>query len=173
MKRLLLCRHAKSSWKEATLSDFERPLNKRGRANAPEMGRRLRSQGVRPDLVLSSPARRALETAKLLAAEFDIPGKKILVKPELYDSYPAKLLQIIRGFADDCNCVLMVGHNPEITILANILGSLELENVPTGGIVALDFAVDTWAAVDEERGRLAFFEYPRRERNGRGPADGE
>lgn len=163
MKRLLLCRHAKSSWKDGTLADFDRPLNKRGRENAPAMGKRLRKMGVQPELVVSSPARRALDTARLLAGELGIPAKKIQVIAEVYDSFPAKLLQIVQGFDDGLATVLMVCHNPEITMLANILGVPDLENVPTGGIVALDFAVGSWALIDEGGGTLAFFDYPRRE----------
>ena len=164
MKRLLLGRHAKSSWKDGELPDFDRPLNKRGRENGPEMGKRLVKLGVRPDLVMSSPARRALDTARLLADTFGIPKKKIQIERDLYDSYPAKLLQIIQGLDSGLATVLLVGHNPEITILANILvAGLGLDNIPTGGIVALDFPVDAWQAVDEESGILAFFEYPRKD----------
>ena len=163
MKHLLLCRHAKSCWKDGTLADRDRPLNKRGKQNAPEMGRRLGQRGMEPDLVVSSPARRALDTAKLLAREWGIPAKKILVIDEMYDSYPAKLLRLIQGFDSRYDTVLMVGHNPEITILANILADLGIDNIPTGGIVALDFAFDSWGEVDELSGSLAFFDYPRKE----------
>ncbi|HBI14589.1 MAG TPA: hypothetical protein DDY20_03595 [Desulfobulbaceae bacterium] len=163
MKHLLLCRHAKSSWKDGTLADFDRPLNGRGRQNAPEMGRRLRRRGVQPDLVVTSPARRALGTAKLLASECGVLKKNILVLDSLYDSYPAKLLLFIQSLDDRLGTVLLVGHNPEITILANILGNLGIENVPTCGIVALDFPVGSWAEVDEEGATLNFLDYPRKE----------
>ena len=163
MKHLLLCRHAKSCWKDGTLADRERPLNKRGKQNAPEMGRRLCQRGAVPDLIVSSPARRALHTAKLLARECGIPAKNILLMDEMYDSYPAKLLQLIQRLDNRYVTVLMVGHNPELTILANILADLGIENVPTGGIVALDFACATWGEVAEESGSLAFFDYPRKE----------
>ena len=163
MKRLLLCRHAKSSWQDGSLADIDRPLNKRGKQNAPEMGRRLRRLGLRPDLVISSPARRARHTAKLLAKECGVPRKKIHLIPEVYDSYPAKLLQLIQGLDNRWNTVLIVGHNPEVTILANLLADLGLDNVPTGGIVALDFEVGAWSEVGELEGALNFFEYPRKE----------
>lgn len=172
MKRLLLCRHAKSSWKDGTLQDFDRPLNKRGRANAPEMGRRLAERGEQPDLVLSSPARRALDTATLLAGELGIGRKEILVVADLYDSYPAKLLQVIHDLDNGCDRVLLVGHNPEITILANLLAPLDLENIPTGGIVALDFDVARWDALAEQGGVLAFSDCPR-EGGGRGQGEPE
>lgn len=164
MKHLLLCRHAKSSWKDGTLPDRERPLNKRGKQDGPEMGRRLRQRGAVPDLIVSSPARRALATARLLAGECGIPAKKILVIDGMYDSYPAKLLQLIQGFDDRHDTVLMVGHNPELTILVNILANPDIENVPTSGIVALDFACDRWGEVAEQSGSLVFFDYPRKEK---------
>jgi phosphohistidine phosphatase len=163
VKRLLVCRHAKSSWKDGTLADFDRPLNKRGRGNAPEMAGWLRAGGVIPDLVVSSTAVRALDTAKLMAREFKIQRKKILALGELYDSYPAKIMQIVQGFDDRYGTVLLLGHNPELTILVNILGNLRIENIPTCGVVGLDFAVNSWSEIREGGASLAFFEYPRKE----------
>ncbi|MCL7488760.1 MAG: histidine phosphatase family protein [Desulfobulbaceae bacterium] len=162
MKQLLLCRHAKSSWKYMDLADIDRPLNKRGRKNAPEMGKRLKQRQVKPDRIVSSPARRAFETALAIAGELGIPGKKILVAEEVYGAYPAKLLKLIRNFDNRHDRVMMVGHNPEITILANLLGGLAIDNVPTGGIVALDFPVSSWEKVTEEKGVLVFFDYPKK-----------
>ena len=162
MKRLFLCRHAKSSWKDLSLDDIDRPLNKRGKENAPEMGRRLNAQGIRPDLIISSPAKRALKTARCLAKELDFDKKKIRIMEEIYGAYAEELLEIIRGIDNDAELVIIVGHNPETTVLANILGDLDIDNVPTCGIVALDFSVVSWAQVRKGKGTLAFFDYPRK-----------
>lgn len=162
MKRLVLCRHAKSSWKDSSLADIDRPLNKRGRRNAPEMGRRLIRKGVRPDLIVCSPARRAHATAMYLGREYGLPGSEIRIVDAVYNAYPLKLLEIIHSLDAVHDQVVLVGHNPEITVLANLLGRLRIENVPTCGVVVLDFAVGSWAEIREERGSLVFFDYPRR-----------
>jgi len=169
MKHLLLCRHAKSSWKNSSLADFDRPLNKRGKKDGPEMGRRLAERGLQLDLIVSSPARRALETAKLVARELGISRKEIKVERKIYDSFPSALQRIIHQLDDGYDRVMLVGHNPETTMLANILGDLSIDNVPTCGIVALDFAVDAWQDVREGEGILVFFDYPKKEKRDDAP----
>lgn len=162
MKQLLVCRHAKSSWKDMTLADIDRPLNKRGRMNAPEMGKRLAKRSMKPDLIVSSPARRAMATAIGIAGELGIAKKRIQVVDALYATYPAKMVAIIQSFDDVYDRVMMVGHNPETTVLVNLLGGLEIDNVPTGGIVALGFDISSWKKVTEGKGSLIFFDYPRK-----------
>ena len=162
MKHLLLCRHAKSSWKDSTLTDIDRPLNKRGRKNGPEMGRRLAHRGVKPDLIVSSSARRALKTARIIAREVGVSGKEVVVMDGVYDSFPSRLMQVIRKLDNQYDRVLLVGHNPETTMVANILGDLTIDNVPTCGIVALDFNVTVWQDVCEGKGVLVFFDYPKK-----------
>lgn len=162
MKRLVLCRHAKSSWKDDSLADIDRPLNRRGRKNAPEMGRRLVRKGVKPDLIICSPALRAYATAVNLGRECGLRGTEIRIVDGVYNAYPLRLLEIIRGWDDVHEQVILVGHNPEITVLANLLGRLRIENVPTCGVVVLDFAVGSWVEIQEEKGSLFFFDSPRR-----------
>ncbi len=162
MKRLLLCRHAKSSWKDISLHDIDRPLNKRGKRNAPVMGTLLRERGVVPDIILSSPACRARKTARQLAGKTGYPRKKIVIVDALYGASPDRMLKIIQKLDDSGETALLVGHNPETTMLANILGNLDISNVPTCGIVALDFAVQEWKDVRPQQGTLVFFEYPRK-----------
>ncbi len=162
MKSLLLCRHAKSSWSDTTLADIDRPLNKRGKRDAPLMGARLAMLGVKPDAIVSSPARRAYKTARHLAGTLGFPRKMILVINEIYGASPDILLAIIRAFDNQAAQVVMIGHNSEITVLANKLGGLGIDNVPTCGVVALDFAVRSWRDVAKGRGGRTFFEYPRK-----------
>lgn len=163
MKRLLLCRHAKSSWKDSTLADIDRPLNKRGKRDAPFMGKRLAGRGMHPDLIVSSPAKRALATAGKLAKEVQYPKKKITVIDEMYGASPGKLLAIVRGLDRNSSTVYLVGHNPETTIFANYLGRLDIANVPTSGIVALEFNVGSWEEIGGGTGGLLFFDFPRKE----------
>lgn len=162
MKRLLLCRHAKSSWKDITLEDIDRPLNKRGKRDAPEMGRRLAAGGIKPDMIISSPARRACKTARQLAKLTGFGKKNVILLREVYAASANELLAIVREFDDAASVVFVVGHNPETTVLANMLGDLDIDNVPTCGVVALDFAVDSWQQIGETKGTLVFFDYPRK-----------
>lgn len=163
MKRLLLCRHAKSSWKEASLSDIERPLNKRGKRNAPEMGKRLAGRGILPDLIASSPAKRAQSTARRLAKKLDYPKNNIVIIDSLYGASIRQMTEIVRGLDNSFDTVYLVGHNPEITIFANYLGRLNIDNVPTCGVVALELNAVSWCDVDKDKGKLIFFDYPRKE----------
>lgn len=162
MKRLLICRHAKSSWKEPKLRDFDRPLNKRGKGDAPEMGRRLAAQGVQPDLICSSPAVRAGETARQYAEKIGYPVEQIRFNPRLYEASVALLLALIHKVEPEVETLMVVGHNPESTLLANYLSGLTIGNIPTSGIVALTFAASSWQDIKASGGTLLFFDYPKK-----------
>lgn len=144
-----------------TLHDIDRPLNKRGRKDAPVMGARLAGRGLQPNLIISSPAVRALKTAGRLAKQVGCPRRDISIENDIYGASVESLLGIVRGCDNGCNMVMMVGHNPEMTLLANMLGCLDINNVPTCGIVELDFEITTWKDVGRKKGELAFFDYPR------------
>lgn len=161
MKRLLICRHAKSSWSQSDLRDFDRPLNKRGERDAPEMGRRLAARGLRPDLICASPAVRALATAHHYAQQLHYPLPQIRTNPAQYAANVPILLQLVQETEAVVALLMVVGHNPESTALANVLGSLMIGNIPTSGIVALDFAVDSWQQVAPGKGTLLFFDFPK------------
>ena len=167
MKRLYLCRHAKSSWNDMTLMDVDRPLNKRGKRDAPEMGRRLAALETKPEMIVSSPARRARKTAGQLAKALGLCKKDIIIREEIYGASVDELLEIIQGLDDDVSSVIIVGHYPEMTVVANILGDLAVDNVPTCGVVAYDFPVSSWPEIKKGRGMLAFFDYPRKKGIGR------
>jgi phosphohistidine phosphatase len=160
-KRLLICRHAKSSWQDATLSDIERTLNMRGERDAPKMGKRLKKRGLQPDLIMSSPAVRARSTAEILAIQLGYPPEKIRINTSQYAATVPSLLALLREVEPQFRTVMMVGHNPESTALANILGGLHLENIPTCGIVALEFPVVSWKEIAEKNSTLLFFDFPK------------
>ncbi len=162
MKRLVLCRHAKSSWKDPSLADLDRPLNRRGKRDAPLMGERLAARGIMPDAVVSSPARRARKTARHLARKLHFPLADIRIIDRIYAASPEVLLDCIHRFDPGWEQVIMVGHNNEFTILANLLGGLAIGNVPTSGVVCLDFPVASWQDVEEGGGNLVFFDYPKK-----------
>jgi phosphohistidine phosphatase len=160
MKTLLIVRHAKSSWKDMSLSDWERPLNKRGKRDAPMMGQRLADIGIRVDSIVSSTAVRAISTADIIADEIGFQ-KEIDQRDDLYHADERALLSTIRGFSDDLHAVMLVAHNPSITELVNELSGRWIDNVPTCGIAKFVYDVKSWKDV----GRLApmdfQFDYPK------------
>jgi len=162
MKRLYLVRHAKSSWKDPSLEDRERPLNKRGRRDAPEMAKRLKRRGDIPDLLVSSPAKRALKTARAMAKKFGYPKEGIVVDQALYGSGMAGVLDAVRRVDDGFGRVMVVGHNPDLTELASTLTDYEVDHIPTCGVFCVDFDLPCWRAVSEGTGRFVFFDFPRK-----------
>lgn len=162
MKRLYLIRHAKSSWKNPALADFDRPLNKRGKRDAPFMGKLLAKQKVRCDLILTSPAKRAFNTAKIIAKEIGFPKKKIVTDEAIYLMDTQTLVEVIKHIDDSVNRLMMFGHNPGFTILANYLSDYKVENIPTCGIFCIDFDISSWSKVSEGNGIFQFFDYPKK-----------
>ncbi len=163
MKRLYLIRHAKSSWSNPHLSDFKRPLNKRGKVNGPEMADRLAARGIRPDIIVSSPAKRAKKTARFMAAGVEYNRNDIIYKKELYLGYLSRYLDIIGTFFKRSNTLFLVGHNHTITDLANYLTGESLANVPTCGIVAVEFARKKGFSKKRAAGKMLFFDYPKKD----------
>jgi phosphohistidine phosphatase len=161
MKRLYLIRHAKSSWDDPDLADFERPLNKRGKEDAPVLGKRLKKSKVKLDLVLSSPAKRALKTAKIIAKELGFPKKQIVTDEFLYNASVSTLLNVIQNIDDTFQQVMLVGHNPGLTDLAQYLTNVQIDNIPTCGVFCMDFDHPSWQEVAEGKGKFVFFNYPK------------
>jgi len=161
VKRLTLVRHAKSGHKDGSLPDFERPLSRRGKEDAPEMGRRLAARGCAPDALVTSPAKRARKTAEKIARALGFPEDAIGEDSRVYDAGVGTLIETIRDFDDAWDHVLLVGHNPGFTELANLLGHLEIPNLPTCGVVCLDLAETTWRKVAQGAGTLVFYDTPK------------
>ncbi len=162
MKTLFLVRHAKSSWKDHSLADRDRPLNKRGKRDAPEMGRRLAARGGAPDLIVSSPAVRALATARVVADAVVYPTREIVEDERLYMASADGLLDGIRGLDDRFDRVFLFGHNPGLTDLVNDLSEDEIENVPTCGVVEFRVEVERWKDLGSEAVERVDFDYPKR-----------
>ncbi len=161
MKELIIVRHAKSSWRDSGLEDRERPLNKRGERDAPEMGARLARRKDRPDLIVSSPAVRALATARIIARKLDYARKDIVLIERLYGAGLDELLDVIRKADESVATLLLFGHNPGLTQLANHLGPREIPNLPTCGVLHLRFDADIWAVVGFARGEEVLFDFPK------------
>jgi len=162
MKRLTLVRHAKSSWANPGTPDRDRPLAGRGERDSRKMGRRLVGRKARPSLILSSPAVRAHATAKAIAAALKYPSEFLQLEDEVYLAAPEELVELVQRQRDDFSDLMLVGHNPGLTDLVNqLLTEFKLENLPTGGVVAIDFETDTWSEIIEKPARLIYYDYPK------------
>ena len=159
MKTLLLMRHAKSSWDMPAQPDFERPLNERGQRAAPLMGRFLRRQSLQPDLVISSPAERARQTAALAlaAAEFTCETR---YDARIYEASAARLLEVCREIEDQVSTALLVGHNPGMEEFVHLLTGAR-ERMPTAAIACVAFDLNKWSNIEPEMGRLAWLVKPK------------
>ncbi len=160
-KVLYLVRHAKSSWSDSSLTDRDRPLNKRGRRSAPEMGRRLMVQGHRPELIVSSPANRAISTASFIAQELDYNVSHIVTDENLYFSGMVSMQSVLQRLDDRYQTVMIVGHNPAMTELMNSLGKASVANMPTCAIAVIGFDIASWAELCSVDGDLLGYDCPR------------
>jgi phosphohistidine phosphatase len=161
MKTLYLMRHAKSSWSFDDLNDKERPLNDRGRTDAPRMGQALAARHIEPDLIVSSSAVRAISTAALVAKELKYPTEKVRVIDGIYRADMDQLVDIIRELPDEATYVLLVGHNNTITDTANALSPSPLNEMPTASVVCLRFQTDRWADIHRTNAEFYFYDYPK------------
>lgn len=161
MKKLYLVRHAKSSWDDYSLSDEKRPLNERGKRDAPVMAKLLKDQSADIQLMISSTAKRAMATAKVFKKTFDIDKSKFLKTDQLYLASTSAILEVVRKIDDDYDCIALFGHNPGLTDFVNRFSDKMVDNVPTCGIARIEFNVDSWSAIESERGELTSFLYPK------------
>lgn len=162
MKTLYLVRHAKSSWDDHDLSDFERPLNHRGEKDAPRMGKFFAHKKFFPELIISSPAVRAYTTAKIVANELNYPKDKLKTDSRIYEAAMKHLVEIIHDIDDSISSVMMFGHNPGFTNLANQLGDKFIDNMPTCSLAAIEMDINSWKEVTRYCGKLVMFEYPKK-----------
>jgi len=162
MKKIYLIRHAKSSWKDATIDDFERPLNGRGKRDVAFMGKRLKMFEVMPDLIYTSPAKRAEKTAKEIAKEIACDKKKIKLNDTLYEGSYESYLDLIHTIDDHYSSIFIIAHNPTITEVGERLSGAILSNIPTCAIVCISFDVESFKEITEESGHILFFDYPKK-----------
>ncbi len=160
-KTLYLVRHAKSSWDDPSLADRDRPLSPRGLSSAPDMGRRLAAQGHKPDLVLSSPATRALSTAKRIARETGYPESKIITEEHLYFSGTRGMVDLLEKLDDKYTKVMIVGHNPAMTSLLKTLCDSPVENMPTCAVAVISFDMSSWSELSMSDGELLDYDFPK------------
>jgi phosphohistidine phosphatase len=154
LKILTIVRHAKSSWKDTSLSDRKRPLNTRGERDAPVMGRRIHEHGIRPSLIITSPAKRAWKTAKIIAREIHYPLEFLQREDGLYLASLNEILDTIVAQDNGFNNLMIVGHNPGLTDFANFLVPGLTNNLPTAGVVSVEIDQDDWSLYTQPQARL-------------------
>lgn len=159
MKTLLLLRHAKSSWEDPGVRDFDRPLAERGERDAPRIGKALRKRGISPDLIRCSPAARAKATIEAVAHAAKLKAE-VQFDESLYGASPAELMRLINRLPEQFSSALLVGHNPGFEdIVARLSGSHE--RMPTAALACLEFQVDQWDLVEEGKGKLVWLLTPK------------
>lgn len=163
MKTLILVRHAKSSWDDLGLNDFDRPLNDRGKKDAPKMAEKLSKKKIEIDAFISSPAKRAARTAKIFAEEFKAKKKNIIYKTELYLASENVFYEVITKTDDEFDTIAVFSHNPGITDFANDLTEIKIDNIPTCGVFAVKIDAKYWADIKDSKKEFWFFDYPKAE----------
>jgi len=153
MRTLYLVRHAKSSWKDFSLDDFDRPLNKRGKRDAPFMAQKLKEMGEKPDIIISSPAKRARKTAKHFSQTLDVP---LVLDERLYEAHTSDFETVSKEAFETCNSVMLVSHNPGLTMFNDAISNKPIFNIPTTGIVSIALK-----SIDPLKGKQRFFLYPK------------
>jgi len=161
MKTLCLIRHAKSSWNDEYVEDFERVLNSRGLSDAPEMGRRLMQRGYQPDLIVSSSAFRAMSTARRIARELAYDPQQIVADSRIYEASLSRLFEIVQSMPDEVNALALVGHNPGLHYLAQHLTGAAPDEFPTCAVFAIRFDLASWSAITPLCGKLLFYDFPK------------
>lgn len=161
MKTLTLMRHAKSSWANADLSDHERPLNKRGHKAAPDMASRIAERWAideRPRLLVSSPAVRAATTANYVGQALAL---SVQTDDRLYPFSVAQVMALIEDLDDDIPHVMLFGHNPGVSMIAQHLGALASANMPTAAVVCMQFDVNSWAELPAQLCSDYWYDFPK------------
>lgn len=163
MKTLLIIRHAKSSWTDASIGDIDRTLNDRGKKDAPAMARRLIKAGISIDRFVSSPAKRARQTAELFMHAFGKKEKNIRFVAELYHAAQPTFEEVVDGLDDSEDTVAIFSHNPGITTFVNSLTTVRLDNMPTCAVFAVKSDAKHWKDFRSAGPQFWFFDYPKAE----------
>ncbi|MFN0276673.1 MAG: SixA phosphatase family protein [Chitinophagales bacterium] len=164
MKTLYIIRHAKSSWEYDELHDLERPLTERGIADANLMGNLLRKKNIFPGMVITSPALRALTTARIICDVIEFDKNKMILHADLYFKEIPEIVAVIKEKGMQYDNLFLFGHNPTFSNLAHACTKTFTEMIPTCGIVAVQYNIESWQLMELTKGKLDFFEYPKKYR---------
>src|SRR5688572_28712975 len=161
MKRVIIVRHAKSSWDDPSIPDFERPLNERGRHDAPEMAKRLVDKKVAIDAFISSPAKRAKKTASLFAKEFGQSKEDLVLVDALHHAAPEQFYEAIEKAPAKAKTIAIFSHNPGITDFVNTLTETRVDDMPTCAVFAVKSSIGDWKDFRQSPREFWFFDYPK------------
>ncbi|MBN2347517.1 MAG: histidine phosphatase family protein [Bacteroidales bacterium] len=161
VKTLHVLRHAKSSWDYDSISDIDRPLKLRGIKNAYEMARRMKIRNSLPEIILSSPANRAFHTANIFSRVFEFSYKNLRIEPKLYESSEERILALVKGLEKTTNSAMIFGHNPDFTNFVNLFIDPAIINIPTCGLVTLEFSTDSWENISMENLKSHHVDFPK------------
>ncbi len=162
-KTLLIVRHAKSSWDYEDVSDIDRPLKTRGISNAYNMAYRLKSKKTIPELIMTSPANRAFHTALIFARECEINLMKFIIEPDIYGAGVEGMLNIIQKVPEEYSCIMLVGHNPDMSELVNRLQNHRIFEMPTCAVATLEFNAEEWGEINRKTFISDDFDFPKKE----------
>ena len=160
MKRLIILRHAKSSWDNEDVRDHDRTLNRRGEKSAVLIGEFLEAKQGKPDLIISSTALRAQETAKLVAEKMNYDKDKIVLNSELYLAWINDILRVVSTTSNNIETCMIVGHNPGLTNLINHFG-VRMDNLPTASVVCFEFNTISWDKISADNAELKWYQLAR------------
>ena len=163
MKNLYLIRHAKASWEDPHLQDADRPLTELGQQDAHNMGKELKNLKIIPDSIISSPAKRSINTAEIIAEELGFNITKIITNPIIYSGGVEELVELIKAVDSKINTLLFFGHNPTLTWLTHYLSDEAKMNIPTCGIVGIKFDMRSWSHLSDSESKLLTFMHPEHE----------
>lgn len=166
MKTLYIIRHAKSDWDDPSLTDFQRPLNKRGKKNAPFMGEILAHNKVHPDLIISSPAVRAKTTSQEIARKVGYDSQKIIYEEDLYMGGVEEIEAVLKKIPASKNTVFLIAHNPGLTLFAEYISGYAIDNIPTCGVFCVKQKKNGWRSIGRDSAEYVSFDYPKKFKNG-------
>lgn len=159
-KQLFLIRHGKTTERAIDMDDIDRPLTLEGIQNASKMGRFLLLKGISPDSIMCSSALRANTTAELMAEQMNYDTSKIHINDKIYEASARTLLQIVNSIKEEFRIVLLIGHNPSISFLAEYITSEEIGDVATCGVIRIKYKNKSWEEIDSKNGEFADYYYP-------------
>jgi phosphohistidine phosphatase len=161
VKDVCFVRHAKSSWDQQGMRDFDRPLDTRGLHDAPMMARKMRELHLVPDYIVTSGANRARTTAEFFRKEFDLSPDRFVVNNDIYEASAETIYEVLRDVPDSARFVYMFGHNPTFTWVANSIAGVHIDDVPTCGVVHAQLMIDSWKKFKPEYAAFIGFHYPK------------
>lgn len=161
MKTIYFTRHAKSSWSSNASKDIDRPLNKRGKRDAPFMANLLLDKKVKIDGIIKSPAQRITETVAPFVKALQLTNNQIITERSIYEGSMFDLLDIVHSAPEDWNTIMIFGHNPAMTYIAGHFGGNDISNVPTLGILQVDSGASEWTSVNASNSKISAFYYPK------------